>query len=314
MFTLDQKFTNEDSILLQELITGMRGVFNNGGNAMEYARKFLKRDVNLSAATLIAYDLQAGTYVKEALANPESKSLWCKQLAMLVSNYLPFKGSLIEVGVGEATTLAGLLAALPELPSKALGFDISWSRCMHARNWLNSKNQSAELFVADLFHIPLADSSVDVVYTSHSLEPNGGREKEALKELIRIARRAVVLIEPIFELADSKSQERMKHHGYVRNLKSTAEALGCKVTDYRLLEYSVNPLNPSGTVCIEKPAFPFKDEYFWRCPVSHTPLNRFPSAFSSASTGLVYPILDGIPLLGCDNAVLASAFGNQTEK
>jgi ubiquinone/menaquinone biosynthesis C-methylase UbiE len=37
-------------------------------------------------------------------------------------------------------------------------------------------NQQADLVVADLFHIPFADNSVDVVYTSHSLEPNGGRE------------------------------------------------------------------------------------------------------------------------------------------
>lgn len=291
----------------------MRDAFARGENAMEHARRALGRNDNLSAATLIAYDLQAGAYVLNALSSPADTQRWCAQLAGLVAPHLPVGGSLMEVGSGEATTLAGLLESLPHRPAAALGFDISWSRCAHGRGWLRHKAQQAELFVADLFHIPLADTSVDVVYTSHSLEPNGGQEQAALQELLRVARRAVVLVEPIYELVGPKARERMTHHGYVRNLKTTAEALGFTVADHRLLDYYANPLNPSGVVSIVKANVGETASPTWCCPLTYAPLIRSTSAFSSPDTGLVYPMLDGIPLLCRDNAVLASSYGKQIE-
>lgn len=311
MFSLDLQATDTAAAELRALLAGMRAAFERGENAMEYARRTLGRNENLAVATLIAYDLQAGAYVRHALSDPEGKRQWCSQLAGLVEAHLPSGGSVMEVGSGEATTLAGLLESLPQRLGVALGFDISWSRCAHGRGWLQRKALPAELFVADLFHIPLADASVDVVYTSHSLEPNGGREQAALQELLRVARRAVVLIEPIYELASPEARERMVHHGYVRNLKATAETLGCTVDDYRLLDFYVNPLNPSGVVSIVKPGAgaPAPALPMWRCPLTHAPLVRSATAFSSPDTGLVYPVLDGIPLLCRDHAVLASAYG-----
>jgi uncharacterized protein YbaR (Trm112 family) len=130
--------------------------------------------------------------------------------------------------------------------------------------------QNADLFVADLFHIPIADAGVDVVYTSHSLEPNGGHERRALRELLRIANHAVILVEPIYELATQAAQARMVRHGYVRNLREVTENLGGQLTCTSLA---------------------IKDSLF------------------ISETGLVYPILDGIPLLCQNHAVLASAYG-----
>jgi uncharacterized protein YbaR (Trm112 family) len=46
----------------------------------------------------------------------------------------------------------------------------------------------------------------------------------------------------------------------------------------------------------------------WRCPLTQTPLTRADAAFVSPDTGLVYPVLSGIPLLCREHAVLASAF------
>lgn len=305
---IDSKIYDASATQMRVLLEGMRKAFEHGENVMEYARRTLGREENLIAATQIAYDLQAGTYVSHALSDPESKRQWCLQMAGLVAKHLPQSGTVMEVGSGEATTLAGLLNFLPHKPSFALGFDISWSRCKHGRGWLNRMAQDAELFVADLFHIPLEDSSVDVVYTSHSLEPNGGREYEALSELLRVARCAVVMVEPIYELAAPKARERMEHHGYVRNLKTTAESLGFTVEDYRLLDFCVNSLNPSGVVTVVKPNRCEPTQPLWRCPLTHTPLFPSDAAFYSISTGLVYPVLDGIPLLCRDHAILASAY------
>ncbi|MBZ0096706.1 MAG: class I SAM-dependent methyltransferase [Sulfuricella sp.] len=157
-------------------------------------------------------------------------------------------------------------------------------------------------------HIPLGDESVDVVYTSHSIEPNGGREEDAIRELMRVARRAVVLVEPIYELANSEAQARMRAHGYVRGLKETAERLGASISDYRLLDYTPTPLNPSGMVLIEKESKATGGEPSWRCPLTHMPMSDLGDVFATAQAGLVYPVLRGIPMLRAEHGVVASNF------
>ena len=291
---------------LGSLILGMRTAYARGENAMAYARQAAGTLANSPVTTLIAYDLQAGAYVADARADPEGRVRWCGQLAEIMSPYITEQSSILEVCCGEATTLAGVLKYLNNIPKHALGFDISWSRCAEGLGWLSENEVSAKLFVADLFDIPLEDDSVDVVYTSHSLEPNGGREEEAIRELMRIARRAVVLVEPIYELANTEAQSRMRTHGYVRGLKETAERLGASVSGYRLLDYTANPLNPSGLVLIEKESNEGGGEPAWRCPLTHTPVSDLGDVFAATQSGLVYPVLRGIPMLRAEHAVVAS--------
>ncbi|AUZ85998.1 hypothetical protein CDW43_05430 [Methylophaga nitratireducenticrescens] len=311
MSNLDsQNMSQRDITAMGKMIRGMRAAYANGENAMEYARNFINRSENLTISTLIAYDLQAGNYVDHARSHTEERAKWCKQLAKILSPFLTEQSSVLEVGCGEATTLSGVLNFLENKPKMVKGLDISWSRCAHGRNWLEENHVSAELFVADLFQIPMEDSSVDVVYTSHSLEPNGGNEEAALKELLRVSRRAVILVEPLYELADSTAQARMREHGYVRGLKETAERLGAKVTDYRLLDYSGNPLNPSGLIKLEKQHVESPDEevFKWRCPLTHSKLISSEHGYYSPDVGVVYPVLAGIPLLMQKHAIIASSF------
>jgi len=292
---------------LGRMILGMRAAYARGENAMAYARQAAGALGNSPVATLIAYDLQAGTYVADARANSEGRVRWCGQLSEILDPYITEQSSILEVGCGEATTLAGVLKYLKYAPKHALGFDISWSRCSEGLGWLSENEVSARLFVADLFNIPLEDASVDVVYTSHSLEPNGGREEEAIRELMRVARRAVVLVEPIYELANTEAQSRMRAHGYVRGLKETAERMGASISDYRLLDYTANTLNPSGLVLIEKePIDVGWGEPTWRCPLTHTPMSDMGDVFAATQSGVVYPVLRGVPMLRAEHGIVAS--------
>ena len=300
-------------VRLRELIVAMREVYAQGRNAMEYARRAAGTDVNSPEATLIAYDLQAGTYVDAVHRDPLANSRWCAQLAEILGPIITGQSSVLEIGCGEATTLAGLIKRLPDKPHASAGFDISWSRCAEGIAWLKAQQVAARLFVGDLFAIPMADESIDVVYTSHSLEPNGGREVEALQELLRITRKTLVIVEPIYELATREAQQRMRAHGYVTRLRETIAELGGRVADFRLLPYSNsnNLLNPSGVIVVEKAAAiactrALPEPISWRCPLTATPLCDAGDVFYSAMTGIAYPVLRGIPLLRPEHAVIAS--------
>jgi len=302
---------------LATLLDGMKTSFIHGNNAMAFARDYFNRlgKPNLDnspLATVIAYELQAGSYTSEVMRNPGKRELWCKQVASYVKRFLPEKGSILEVGVGEASTLAGVLNILRDRGVKALGFDLSWSRLFVANKWLAANDVSAELFLADITNIPLSDNSIDVVYSAHSLEPNGGQEQLAITECFRVARRAVVFIEPIYELATPEARSRMDSHGYIRNLHEVAKSLGGSVVDYRLLDFTFNPLNPSGVLSILKSSKNHEHSYAaanyrksWVCPLTKSGLVKRQGFFYSKPNCIAYPIFKGIPLLHPDHAVFA---------
>ncbi|MEG4441130.1 class I SAM-dependent methyltransferase [Microcoleus sp. AT9_B5] len=299
----------EDIDQMRKLIQAMRLAYQGGDNSMACAREILGESENSLIATLISYDLQAGSYISAVKSNSQVQERWCQQVASIINPLIKDKKqfTLLEVGCGEATTLRGVLEKLSQVPEYALGLDLSWSRVAHGLHYLSEKQMQASLFVADLFNIPLADDSIDIVYTSHSLEPNGGREKEAIKELLRVARHAVVLIEPIYELASPEAQERMRYHGYIRGLKDVATKLGAVVTNYKLQDFTPNPLNPSGLLILEKATTVNSTlGISWCCPLTRTKLEDIGDVFESKETGLVYPVLRGIPMLNSSNAIVAS--------
>lgn len=301
---------NVKSNELGKRIAAMRSAYARGDNVMAWARDNIGDTHNSVFTTLMSYDLQAGTYVEEVRRCPIQAAKWSSQLADLLRPHLGQRDSILEIGVGEATTLSGVISALKDKELHPYGFDISWSRLHIGNKWLKESGASARLFVADLFNIPLADNSVDVLYTAHSLEPNGGFESEAIRELLRVARKAVVLVEPIYELASDEAKQRMLSHGYVRGLKQASEELGANIGDYGLLDVCTNPLNPSGVILLTKPSPSVpKIENFhkWQCPLTLTQLLEEEDVFMAADTGIVYPIVRGIPLLRNEHAVIASA-------
>lgn len=294
---------------LKTLINDVRAHFAAAGNVAQRVRELHGTTVNEAIGILLAYDLQAGRYAAAARHSPENHRRWCEQVAESIRPFVRPESTILEVGCGECTTLSGVLTGLSDLALRASGFDISWSRLAVGRDWLHGQGLAATLFVADLEQIPLADQSIDVVYSSHSLEPNGGREVPLIRECLRVARTAVVLIEPLYELATEEQRTRMREHGYVRSLRAAADALGCQVVDFGLLPYSPNPANPSGRLILAKSGQAGEARALsWRCPVSKTPLTATNAGFFSPAAGLAYPSLDGLPLLREAHAVVASRF------
>jgi ubiquinone/menaquinone biosynthesis C-methylase UbiE len=179
------------------------------------------------------------------------KQAYSKEIAVRILDLCNPK-SILEAGVGEATTLSGVLKHLdPGVAS--YGFDLSWSRVAFARKWLqNNGIEKTLLCTGDLFHIPFLDNCIDVVYTSHSIEPNGGNEVQILQELYRVTRKYLILLEPGYELASDEAKRRMDFHGYCRNLKRNSVSLGYDVLEHELFPYIANPLNPTAITIIRK--------------------------------------------------------------
>ncbi|CAN5276399.1 hypothetical protein BH23VER1_BH23VER1_19960 [soil metagenome] len=288
----------------------LRDAYRRGENVSRLLREESGTDENSEEAIETAYDLQAGSYIA-ALENPDyraHKLAFCGALADLITG-LGGASSLLETGVGEATTLGHLIEALPggAHATACHGFDLSWSRIATARRWLDGRGiTDVALSVASLLEIPYADSSFDVVYTAHTIEPNGGRERAILTELHRVTSRYLILLEPGYELAGPEAQARMREHGYCRDLPGHARALGMVVIRHELFPHSAAPLNPTALTVIAKvpgaaPATPAL-----RCPRYHYPLARLDDCYYSEDSMRCYPIIGGIPCIRSHQGVIAS--------
>lgn len=289
----------------------IKALYEKGENIINFLKSNQKVDKNSFEHILISYDFQAGKYIDYIESNAEFSNNYTGALANVI-NGLEDIHSIMEIGVGEATTLANLIPKLVSKIDGVYGLDISWSRVRYGLKYLKDKNiDNAHLFIANLFDIPVRDNSVEVVYTSHSIEPNGGKEKEALESLYRIAAKYVVLLEPSYHFGSKEVKERIDHHGYVKTLHQTAIELGYNVIEYRLFDHCSNERNPTELIVIKKDVT--CEPFGYMCPVTKKDLVRNKSEFYSKEGLLVYPIVSGIPCLLSDNAIVATKYSDFTE-
>lgn len=228
--------------------------FHEGHNVTATLRAHLGIDHNTPEIIEIAYDLQAGSYAAFADSDTAFVGAYAAQLASLLDPHLEAGDNLLDAGTGEMTTLAHVVPALTSKPAKVYATDISDRRLEVGREYAARHGLAVTALRAELSSIPLADSAIDVVTTNHALEPNGGREQEILSELLRVAKRKLVLFEPCYELASEDAKARMRSLGYVRELAQHAKDVGGSVESLTLLSLVHNPLNPTACLVIEVPA------------------------------------------------------------
>jgi ubiquinone/menaquinone biosynthesis C-methylase UbiE len=287
-------------------ISKIRNLYREGRNLMEFLRS--GETVNDPESIMISYDFQAGSYIQNASQNREYFDRYTQMIQAELAILGTFS-SIMEVGVGEATVMAQLMQKLdPDNTLQKFGFDISWSRVRHAKQYTQTFGQNISFFTANLFEIPLADNSIDIVYTSHSLEPNGGKEKEALRELFRVASKYVVLLEPDYSRASAEARTRMERHGYVKNLAAAAQEEGMEVLVDKAASVYINPLNPTGITILRKHGATGQIRFV--CPITGESLKPDSQAMHSEEAGLLYPLIDGIPCLLSGNAILATQYAN----
>lgn len=293
-----------------KILNVVKQIYDDNKNIMDYLKNTKHSKSNTIEDIMISYDFQAGTYIKHFEENKNFAYKYCGEISKIINSLGEFE-NILEAGVGEATTLGLVVSNLKNINLKYYGFDISWSRIKYARNFMDKiEYRNYNLFTGDLFNIPIKDNSIDIVYTSHSIEPNGGKEIEALKELYRITNKYLILLEPSYEFATNKARERMIKHGYITNLYESAIKLGYNVIEHRLFNIIESDLNPTGIMIIEKNNSNTNEKIHNTlcCPISKTNLTEIKGSYYSKDSMLVFPIIDQIPCLLPQNAILATKF------
>jgi hypothetical protein len=284
-------------------------------NRNENITKLLARQGQLERQEVIeiAYDIQSGSYTKDALAHPERLQRYAREIHGLCNEFIAEHDSILDCGAGELTTLSALSQHLPE-QTRLLACDISLSRLHVGRRFAqrfmrNDLGQTLELFVADMGCIPLADRSVDIVFTSHALEPNHGTEARLIREFLRIASRHLILFEPSWEQASEAVRARMEEHGYVRDLPRHIEEAGGLLISVEPLPHPLNPMNPTYCYIVEVADQGRHQEsaaHAFQCPRSGSPLHKRSNYWWSMEGGWAYPEIEGIPCLRTKHSVLMS--------
>jgi uncharacterized protein YbaR (Trm112 family) len=292
---------------LNKTLRKIAQVYKDGGNIMSYLKTISNQDTNSKEAIAISYDLQAGSYIKKAKEDSSYIDEYTAKISEIINKLGPYN-TLMEAGVGEATTLCNVVTKLSDKPKRSYGFDISWSRIKFAKKYAEELSiNGLFLFMGDMFSMPINDNSIDIVYTAHSIDANGGKEAECIKELYRVTKKYLVLIEQSYEFAGDDGKKRMKNLGYATEIYNTVLKLDYKIIDYRLLGISSNPLNPTGVIIIEKNE-EGQATYELACPITLTQLTKERGAYFSKDSLLVYPIIDDIPCLLPGSAIIATHY------
>ena len=281
----------------------LRQAYGRGENITQLLTRS-NPDVDRSEVIEVAYDLQAGSYTRSAFENPDRLNCYSREIYELSKSFLAEYDQVLDCGAGELTTLSALSNFLPH-SCHLLACDISLSRLRVGRRFAErmmycDQAESLSLFVADMALLPLADSSVDVVFTSHALEPNHGREEQLLKELLRVARRHLLLFEPSWENADQAVRDRMVQHGYVRDLPLHIQSAGGRLVSVEPLPNPINPMNPTYCYVVEPIDEVRKTSFVnqtFQCPRSGFALQKHQSYWWSQEGGWAYPEIDGIACL-----------------
>jgi ubiquinone/menaquinone biosynthesis C-methylase UbiE len=157
----------------------------------------------------------------------------------------------LDAGCGSGLNIYMLLKMIPNIIID--GFEYTHSRLASCMVNLVYEDKVGKLFLGDITNIGLPDNSYDVVFTNHVIEQLGQKNAElAVKEVLRVSKRGVVLCEPSIQNSNQYESWRMSRLGYCKNLLSIAKNISnCKVTLYKEDDIRYYP-NTSYTLILEK--------------------------------------------------------------
>ena len=292
--------------------------YQNGENINLLLNKIKdNKSENLSESDFInlSYDIQAGSYIKNHFVNYERKNNYMKFVVNELNKLHILKDfndqdscfNCCDLGTGEATNFSSFLRHLiTKLPNKKMriyGMDISLSRLELAKKFLSieSKKTNVKFFIGDMKNIPIKNNSMDLVLTVHSIEPNRSYEKNILDEIIRISKKYITIVEPIYETSSKSQKSRMDKFNYINRLRT--EILNRNDIQVLLekkipLELCGNELNATTLFVLKKNDVINIDigDKIFMCPIEQTNLHNR-NGYWISGNGCCYPEINNFPIL-----------------
>lgn len=275
---------------------------------------FLDKNTNLSRLKVIqlGYELQAGSYEK----NYNYNNLMQKRVKILINNINNILDknkfcNILEVGIGEGNTMRHLIENIDKNILNKINFygiELSFSRLKICKKHIPNCN----LFVSDMNNLPFDNNIFDIVYTASSIEPNIDNEENILKELYRICKYRIILFEISYKDASINLKNRFTFHKYIKYLYETIKKLKYNLIEYNelettdtynnylyLIEKDINVDMLTDNIDIKNklisPIFNDKLEYI---------IYNNSKFYKSLNLNLHFPIIDEIPILLIDNAII----------
>jgi SAM-dependent methyltransferase len=218
--------------------------------------------------------------------------------------------SLLEVGAGELSTLVPILKNSKTRFSEVSAMDVSWSRIAEGRRFASESGVAIQnFFVGSAVHLPFRDRTFDTVITCHCVEQIPMHTEQVLSELLRVARKFLVLFEPAYEFGDERQRRLIRERPYSRDIAKKLARLGANVIETRLIPFSLAPFNPTAAFVVKIEGGQTQASTgVLQCPACQKPLYRIDNFHRCDGCGVLYPELDGIPILRRENAVLATHY------
>lgn len=257
----------------------------------------------------IAYELQAGSYTANR-DTPVSLAYRGEQHDILADRVFPRlttdrNAILLDAGTGEGTGWYGF-----EFGNSPVGelhaVDISLRRLDYVRQNVAFTRDRLSVVRADLLDLPYWPKSFDVVVTMHAVEPNGGREHEAVNKLADLTADLVCLFEPDYRSASPEGRARMEKLGYGLEIFEAAHALAdFEVLFEQPLASVTNPLNPTTVICLKRKKSS-KGSLRRKSPLSDLDLISREDHFAETGPGAsaVFPIVSGVECMRRSDAVM----------
>ena len=293
--------------------------YQNGLNINKYIQQnnnlCSNSQISSSDAIALSYDLQAGSYVRDFYKHYERSTKFVDYIITnlekldLINNLNKNLNevTICDFGTGEATNYSLLINHLFKkgFNLRPYGMDISLSRLTVAKHLLSieCQNNKTEFFLGDLASIPLVDNSLDISFTMGAIEPNGGKEKIILDELLRVTKNYIVLVEPIYETANDEQQKRMREFNYITTLKTEINKNNSLEIIHESLfpiELIGNPIHRPTLIIAKKKSINksqnHKKKSIYYCPIEKLELIKT-NNFWVSKAGSCYPEINSFPIL-----------------
>ena len=270
-------------------ISFLKKLYLNKTNINQYLRK----KTNLSEKEIIklSYDIQSSSYVKKYNYYKSKKILSQVIKEINSTNYK----SLMDFGCGELTSFYTLINNIKTKNKFFVAYDLSFSRILIGKKFLKKKKKTIKLklFSNNSNRIPLPDNSIDIVTSCHALEPNKKNANKILKELWRISKKKLILLEPNNQLGDKLIKKRFKKNNYILDLEKKIKKITSR---YKIInnEFNSNPLNPASIFILEKNSKKSNKFNFLNPEYNNDILKKKLNFYYAEKTGQIFPIVDDI--------------------